>query len=192
VASYLREAQAKPAREQWEASLADQIHDVHTEEFVLGKSVPGVRTLSPVERLMRLHRVPMFQRIPLDDLRDVVDDLRVLHLRAGEIVVHEGEVGDTFYVIADGEVGVYTKGHDQDVQLAILGRDDAFGEMALFENTPRTATVKTIQPTTLVALARDGFHRLGMKRPSVLMEVIRVLAERLHRADATILKHADR
>jgi tellurite resistance protein TerC len=182
VASWARERQAEPARAQWRSSLEES------------RTYPGAsddaptRSLAPVERLMHLNRVPMFQRLSLDDLRDVVDDLHLLHLRAGETVIEQGEVGDTFYVVVEGRVGVYVHRDEAPVQVAVLGPDDAFGEMALFEDNTRTATVKTLTDATLIALARDAFHRLGMRRPTVLLEVIRVMAGRLAKADAAISK----
>ncbi|MCF7853020.1 MAG: FAD-dependent oxidoreductase [Simkaniaceae bacterium] len=83
-----------------------------------------------------------------------------LHFEKGEIIFHEGDVGDYLYIITDGEVAVLkTKGGKQE-QVATLGKGEYFGEMALVHQKMRSATVKCLQPTNVLALRKSDFGLL--------------------------------
>ena len=74
-------------------------------------------------------------------------------MRDGEVIIRQGEEGDRFYAIADGEVAVTVDGH----QLTSLRRGQGFGEVALLRSSPRNATVTAIGPVKLVALGGGSF-----------------------------------
>jgi len=79
-----------------------------------------------------------------------------LHFEPGDIIFNEGDVGDFLYIITDGEVEIYNKeGH-----LANLGNGEYFGEMALLKQDKRSATVKCVKPTNLLALGKKEFGAL--------------------------------
>lgn len=76
-----------------------------------------------------------------------------LHFETGQIVFHEGDVGDYLYIITDGEVEVFNKQE----HLAILKQGEYFGEMALLNQKLRSATVRAIKPTNVLALGKRDF-----------------------------------
>jgi CRP-like cAMP-binding protein len=91
--------------------------------------------------------------LPLPTLERLANNLQSLDVDAGVAVITEGDEGDLFYLIAEGQVQVTRRGRD----LATLGPGDGFGEIALLRDVPRTATVTTLEPTRLLALDRDDF-----------------------------------
>ncbi len=100
--------------------------------------------------------MPLFR-----DLRPVELDLllaRLIPIRveAGAAIIHQGEPGDRFYIIRSGSVQVERDDH----LLATLGPGETFGEIALLHNVPRTATVRAVEPTELLALEATDFHDL--------------------------------
>ena len=74
------------------------------------------------------------------------------HAAAGEVLIREGEPGDLFYLVADGEVAVTTAAGFA----TTLRRGEGFGEIALLNNTPRTATVTASSDVSLYTLGRRG------------------------------------
>jgi MFS family permease len=103
--------------------------------------------------LALLQAMPLFAPLSPPVLEGLASRLIQVHAPAGQTVVTQGEIGDRFYVIVSGEVEVAIDGHVRATQ----GAGDHFGEIALLRDVPRTATVKAIADTELLALERDDF-----------------------------------
>jgi signal transduction histidine kinase len=100
------------------------------------------------------------------------------------VVVREEEVGQTFFIIFQGEVEV-TKQVDGQTQhvLQRYGPGEFFGEMALIETLHRTATIRTLTPTTLLEISKDDFDTELSQHPALALTVMRTLTQRLRQAD---------
>jgi len=107
----------------------------------------------PEEQLELLRGNAIFAPLPAPTLEQLADRMREMRARAGEEIVRQGEPGDLFYVIEDGTVEVSVDGQPAHE----LGRGDAFGEIALLRNVPRTATVTARSDVVLYALDRGTF-----------------------------------
>ncbi|HET9153518.1 MAG TPA: MFS transporter [Solirubrobacterales bacterium] len=105
------------------------------------------------ERYRLLRRSSIFSPLPLATLERLSHDLQPVEVQAGEKVIVQGEVGDRFFLICEGEVEVFEDG----VFRRNEGPGECFGEIALLHDVPRTATVQTTQDTRLLALDRDRF-----------------------------------
>jgi MFS family permease len=107
----------------------------------------------PIVEIALLRSLPHFADLPgpaLETLAAVLERVQVL---PGEVIVRQGEKGDKFYAIADGEVMVSVDGHP----LTSLRRGEGFGEVALLRSAPRNATVTAVGPATLFALNAASF-----------------------------------
>lgn len=107
----------------------------------------------PEEQLELLRGNPIFAPLPPSTLEQLAESLDQVRVTSGEEVVRQGESGDRFYLVGQGELDVYVDG--QLVQS--LDRGDSFGEIALLRDVPRTATVKARSDATLYALERHHF-----------------------------------
>ena len=112
--------------------------------------------LLPGPHLSLLRGVPSFRLAPLRVLEALSRGAEELDLPAGALVVREGDPGDRFYVLLDGEVVVSRGGQE----VRRLGTGDSFGEIALLRDVPRTATVRAVSPVRLVTLRRAEFLRV--------------------------------
>lgn len=83
-----------------------------------------------------------------------------LHYEPGEIIFHEGDIGDFLYIIADGEVEVFHKKNGAETLIATLHKGEFFGEMALLNQKTRTASVRCKSPTNVLALKKSDFGAL--------------------------------
>ena len=115
-----------------------------------------------------LDRIPVLSKLTLEQSVLLANRLKVVEFRPGQIVFHMGEMGDTFYMIETGEVEVLAP----DVEgapnvLNRLGSGDFFGEIALLRAVPRTATIRAVSPTRLLALSREDFDDVLARYPSV-------------------------
>ncbi|HEY5167856.1 MAG TPA: MFS transporter [Thermoleophilia bacterium] len=116
------------------------------------RSIDGAADVPQVQiQLLRL--VPIFAPLPAPELEGLARALEPVHVAAGTTVIREGEAGDRFYAIATGELQVTKNGHD----VKLLQRGDGFGEIALIEHVPRTATVTAMTDSELFSLTKEPF-----------------------------------
>jgi CRP-like cAMP-binding protein len=134
-----------------------------------------VRLFNQDTKVQALKRVPLFEglsRKELVQLAQVTEDLKV---PAGEVLCTEGETGQEFFVILEGETDITSRGQ----RVAARGDGDFVGEIALLEDTKRTATVTAKTPLRLFVLMGQDFRRLVNENPSVERKVMQALARRV-------------
>ncbi|MFI7585561.1 cyclic nucleotide-binding domain-containing protein [Spongisporangium articulatum] len=107
----------------------------------------------PVVEIALLRSLPLFAELPLPTVEGLAQTVREERLSAGTILLREGDVGDAYYAIADGELEVSKHG----VVLRHCRRGDGVGEIGLLHAVPRTATVTATTPSTVYALAAEPF-----------------------------------
>jgi MFS family permease len=107
----------------------------------------------PVVEIALLRSLPHFARLPGPALEGLARSLECVQLPAGAVLMREGEPGDRFYAVADGELDVTIAG----AHVSTQRRGDGVGEIALLRNVPRTATVTTATAVTLYALDSSTF-----------------------------------
>lgn len=115
-----------------------------------------ITATQPGAHLGLLRGVPSLRLASPGMLEGLSRAVRELRLPAGTMVVREGDAGELFYVVAEGELVVSQQGRE----LRRLGPGDSFGEIALLRDVPRTATVEVAEPALVVALARPDFLRV--------------------------------
>jgi putative ABC transport system ATP-binding protein len=101
-----------------------------------------------------LRAVDLFRSLTPTQLTDVAEKMKKRHFEAGETVIHEGEPGEDFFLISDGEVDVVRADHE----VARLGRGDFFGEVALISGEPRNATILATEPLDTFVLGKSDFQ----------------------------------
>jgi hypothetical protein len=125
----------------------------------------------------------------LDDkiLNKISDACIVRQFTKNETIVRQGEMGLGLYIIARGRVKVDREQGGARTQVAELGPEQFFGDMALLDNKPRSATVTAIEDAECLLLTRDSFVKLMNKYPEIPIRMAKVLAERLREANEKIV-----
>jgi CRP/FNR family cyclic AMP-dependent transcriptional regulator len=126
----------------------------------------------------RLRHIPLFDGATPEELARIDSSLTAVRLKAGQVVLHEGHYGAELLIVADGEVRVSRHSPAGEQELAVLGRGDFVGEIALLEGTPRTASVTAVTPA-LVFVANPREFAVLMSVPSVAAAVRRAADARL-------------
>jgi MFS family permease len=116
-------------------------------------SAADATAAAPESTLMLLRGIPIFAPLPPVTLEQLASRLSRVRVPAGEVIFRQGDPGDRFYVIGDGEVEIALDGGPPKT----LGRGGYFGEIALLRDVPRTATVTTRTEVELYVLERDVF-----------------------------------
>ncbi|NOZ85948.1 MAG: cyclic nucleotide-binding domain-containing protein [Deltaproteobacteria bacterium] len=131
--------------------------------------------MSTVEKALILKEIELFSRIPGDDLARLAFLAEEVIFEPGEIVFEEGELGDALYLVLSGRAKIY-RGK---TVLAEVKEKDVYGEMALLDSEPRSASVSAIDELKCLRIARADFNDLLSERNSVARGIIQVLVKRL-------------
>ena len=134
--------------------------------------------LSTVEKVLFLKSIDLFSQIPGEDLAQVALIATEEGREQGEEIFAEGEAGDALYLVLDGKVRV----HRGDRQIAELGERECFGEMAILDAAPRSATVTAVHDTNLLKISREDFQEIMSEKPEIALGIIKVLSHRLRNA----------
>jgi CRP/FNR family transcriptional regulator, cyclic AMP receptor protein len=145
-------------------------------------------TLDERAAIDALRGCPLFAPCPDGVLADVGRRLRHRHFRRNEVIFHQGDPGDALHVIQQGAVKILLPSAEGDEAIiATLQPGDFFGELALLDGRPRSATATTVEPTETLSLPRDVFHELLDKHPELRDALFAALATLLRR----ITKHVE-
>jgi CRP-like cAMP-binding protein len=106
-------------------------------------------------------------------------DPKFIKVKAGNVLFHEGDLGDDMYVLIAGQANVFIN----DVLIGSCSPGDIVGEMAVVDGTPRYCTVTAIKGCKFVVIDKERFHFLLDETPGFALEVIRILARRLKECD---------
>jgi len=98
---------------------------------------------------------------------------------AGEFIFREGDGGDVMFIVQGGEVEIFKEVHGREVRLALLEEGDFFGEMALLEGVPRTASARAVTDCLLLRIDGSTFDQMIHSNPEIPVRMLRKLSQRL-------------
>jgi CRP/FNR family transcriptional regulator, cyclic AMP receptor protein len=129
-----------------------------------------------------LARIPFFAGLDAAALERVAAGTRSRRFRRGEVIFHVGDPGDALFIIVTGQVKISVPSETGDEAiLATLGPGDVFGELALLDGAPRSATATALSAMEAVVLPRDRFRDLVATEPAVRDALLASLAAELRR-----------
>jgi Cyclic nucleotide-binding domain len=126
-----------------------------------------------IDKVLLLKNVRIFEAIPYEELAGIASLLERRVFQHGEQIFEKGDVGDCLYVFESGRVHV----HDGDRTFRYMGPDGFFGELALLDSKPRSATVTAVEPTSLFRLNQDDFYALLSEQPQISRSINRALCK---------------
>ena len=146
--------------------LLDTVRDA------VGRSRPGAEP-APATRVLEgygpgLRASPLFEGFAEDELLAVIQGIRLLTFAAGDVIVTEGEPGQSVFLLASGTVKVFVRAPEgRDVAVGALGEGSFFGEMATLSGQPRSATVTAASACDLLEIDRPTLDRIAVTHPNV-------------------------
>lgn len=139
------------------------------------------RKLSTMETLIFLKKVSLFADFELEDLMELTAITSEMEVKDGETIIREGETGSSAYVIVSGMVEVFRKTDRGEVVLATFDQTQYFGEMAIIENEPRSASVRARGEAHLLCLDGRAFRRMMEMNAALAFRIVQVFSRRLRR-----------
>ena len=129
-----------------------------------------------------LKNVPFFAKLNKTELATVSRALVKRRFNIGEIVFHYGDPAGLLYIISKGKVKItHSNPHGQEALLMILGKNDFFGELALLDESPRSATIEAIEYTETWTLHRNDFIGYLNNNPEFMLHVLHTMAQNIRR-----------
>lgn len=141
-----------------------------------------VDTLTLPKIILWLKKIEIFEQLAVNELSAVAAVTEQVTFAENEQVINEGDAGDTLYLIIEGEVVVLKRQEDgQDVELDRMGEGDSFGEMALFEDIPRSATIRSVRPSSMLMLHKQEFKEIVHEYPQIALGICKALSSRIRK-----------
>jgi len=134
------------------------------------------------DKVLYLKEVEIFKDLSVKELSAIASVTEEVSFPKGEIIMREGDQGETMYLIISGEVSVIKGlGTEHQVELDRIGEGDYFGEMSLFEDIVRSAAIFTEQETRLLVLYKQEFKEIVREYPQIALHICKVLSGRIRR-----------
>lgn len=105
-----------------------------------------------------------------------------------QVIVRQGEAGDCMYVIQEGRVAVIQERDGREVPLAVLGKGDFFGEMALFDREMRSSTVRALGEVRVLTVDKKTFMRRIHEDPSLAFRIVQQMSQRIREMDGELAR----
>lgn len=134
----------------------------------------------------RLRATPFFASLAPEGIEELASRARSQLWEPGEELVREGDPGDSLFVVTRGKLEVLQRGDQGAVVVGHLGEDEFFGEASLLTGSPRSATVRAVEPTEVLMLSREALAPLLEADPSLAAVLSQALAERRARSAASL------
>ena len=112
--------------------------------------------------------LPLFAGCPEEALKAIASRLDGRDVLPGKVVLMDQEIGKTLYLLAKGSVGIWKRLGGEKKQLAVLKAPDFFGERSMFEESPASALVKSIDRCLIYALERTHFNEIAVQFPAIV------------------------
>ena len=181
-----------------QAALADPVDKVRmaaqtARQIMAGSWMAGATgqesvSLSMIEKVIFLKGVSFFQDMTVDQLKVLASACTEELFEKHAQIFAQGDTSAVLYVVISGRVAIERRGQRKDsvIRLTTLEAHTCFGEMALFDGSPRSASALALRDTLTLSLSRDPLIALTRQHPDLLLELINVLSERLRQANDRI------
>jgi serine/threonine protein phosphatase PrpC len=140
------------------------------------KSSADQETNLPTQKIMALRKLPLFFNFNYRELLNILEIIDLKKFSTGDIILHEGVLGSEMFVILQGQVEVSQAGK----KLTTLEKGQWFGEMALIDDEPRSATIKALSPSAFIILERTSLFKLLERHSQMGMKIFLSMLKNLN------------
>ena len=134
-----------------------------------------------------LRKAGLFQGVEAEDAEALASQFEMIDAQRGTTLFHEGEPGDSLYIVLSGKVKLGRRSSDgRENLVAVMGPSDQFGELSLFDPGPRTSTATVVTDARLARLPKSALQVWVQDRPQIAIQLLRVIARRLRRTNTML------
>lgn len=161
--------------------------------YVLFNPTGGAAQIEQTKEISAASRVSIFSKLAARDVEELSKLITTKEYAPDTAVFFQGDPSDALYMVFSGSVKVAetsTEGHEK--ILDILGPGEIFGELAMLDGQPRSATVTTCEPTELGSISHNHFRQFAAAHPDVIWKVVSALCERIRKTSAAMVELSSR
>jgi len=136
--------------------------------------------------LSDLRKSPLFQGLSDDELQQLMDNAKPVSLRAGDVLIKQGELGDSAFVVVKGEFAITKQSGQSVIKIDVRNTGDVLGEMALLSQSPRSATVTAVTACEALCISKEAFDNLLSSSSTAALAVLHWVMHRLSQNDALL------
>ncbi|MCP4140739.1 MAG: cyclic nucleotide-binding domain-containing protein [Chloroflexi bacterium] len=134
------------------------------------------------DKILHLKNIQIFEDLAVSELAAIASVTNEVTVEPRQDFIKEGQNGNVMYLVVKGEVAVIKNpqlpgGHE--IELARIKAGDYFGEMALFEDAPRAATIRTVEKSWLLALPKNEFAEIVREYPQIALHICKAFGGRI-------------
>jgi len=144
--------------------------------------------LTTEKEIQYLRKTPLFQSLKSDELKIVSLAMRNVIYEQGEMIINEGDEGDEAYIIYSGEVEVFRLLEGKTVIMNKLGEGEMFGELALFGEGFRSASVRASKETLVGVISKEKLYEIIREFPDIAIQILKVQAQRFSRTENRLME----
>lgn len=134
--------------------------------------------------MVQIERCKLFATFSPSELEVLLNSARLINVAAGSIIFNEGDAGDGMYLIKSGKVQIFSRvREEQEKVFATFGEGEIFGEMAIIENEPRSATAKAVEDTELYFIPCEAIVNVLERSPKISLYFLKDISRRLREFD---------
>jgi CRP/FNR family transcriptional regulator len=157
----------------------------------MGKN--AFKSFAVLENVIFLKKTPLFALVQTRELRAIASIAEEVTFQTGEEVVKESDAGDSMYIIKEGRIKITKKTLDnKSIDLAEIAAGECFGEMTLFDDEARSASAYAITTCVMLRISRDDLIDVLVEHPLIALELLKIFAKRLRKANARIESQSSR
>jgi len=145
-----------------------------------------------MDRVALLASIPMFESLPPEDLASLASRLEEEAIPENTVVFKQFDIGTTMYIIVEGAVEVAIEQGKRKLILATMFPGQYFGELSLLDGGHRSATVRTVKPTVVLALQREDFAEFVTSRPSSALRILAEMGDRMRQTNELMSRQVSR
>ncbi len=134
-----------------------------------------------------LKNIPIFSQLSTEALSSIVKLQNIREYKKGDIIIHEGDIGEAFFFVKTGKVKIFKTSFDgRDITLNILGEGSIFAEVTLFNDIDYPATVEVLEDSEIGAILNGDIENLILQNNELALQIIKILNKRLFRSQTAV------
>ena len=154
--------------------------------------VASLNAMAEERHIELLSNIGLFESLTADDLSTLANRLEDVHFAEGDTIFRQGDEGSSLFIVEEGAVEISFGEGRTKVMLAALFPGQYFGELSLFDGSPRSATATAVKPSRLVRLLRDDLVDFVNKNPAAALRIIAEMGERLRQTNELMSRQVSR